>query len=86
MTIRPYTAAVGAMLFGLCIAAGGASAQTGTDSMSKSGGMKSETMKTDNMKMGSTKMGSKSDCMHKAGMEKDSMKKSEMMKHCAAMK
>jgi pentapeptide MXKDX repeat protein len=91
MTIRPFTTAAGAILFGLCIAAGSANAQTSTDSMSKPDSMKSDTMKKDNMKTDpmktdSMKMGSKADCMHKAGMEKDSMKKSGMMKRCDAMK
>jgi pentapeptide MXKDX repeat protein len=91
MTIRPYATATAAILFSLCVAAGSANAQTGTDSMSKPDSMKSGTMKmenrtTDSMQMGSTKRGGKADCMHKAGMEKDSMKKSDMMKHCDAMK
>jgi pentapeptide MXKDX repeat protein len=92
MKIRPLAAAVGAILFGLCLSTGGANAQTSTDSMKKPDSMKSDTMKTDpmktdSMKMGSSKMsGTKADCMHKAGMEKNNMKKSEMMKHCDAMK
>jgi pentapeptide MXKDX repeat protein len=82
MTIRPFVAITGAVLFGLFLAAGSASAQTSTDTMKKNDTMKMDSMKTDSMKMSK----GKSDCMHKAGMEKDSMKKSAMMKNCDAMK
>ena len=91
MANRSYATAAGAILFGLCVAVGSASAQTSTDSMSKpdsmkSGTMKTDTMKSDPMKTDSMKIGKKADCTHKAGMEKDSMRKAEMMKRCDAMK
>lgn len=93
MTIRSITtSAATALLFGLCVTAGAANAQTSTGSMGKTNAMgsdamkmdstKTNPMKTDSMKMG----GTKADCMHKASMEKDSMKKSDVMKHCDMMK
>ncbi len=92
MNTRLFPTIASVTLVGISLAAGGASAQSGTDSMTKPNGMKSNMTKTDTMMSGAMKAdgmkmgGTKANCVHKAGMEKDNMKKADMMKHCDAMK